>query len=128
MDREDEAEGATDLSAALNAIRDAPQRGTYLLLDAHPYLGYAASYQRALRDLIQRRAGLPHVLVLIGTKVELPEALELFAVRFSLRLPDANALPSWSRTRSRLHRGSTAGGGSRPMPRRCGRSCATCGA
>ena len=55
MDREDEAEGAPDLSAALNAIRDAPQRGTYLLLDAHPYLGYA-SYQRALRDLIQRRA------------------------------------------------------------------------
>lgn len=91
MDREDEAEGAPDLSAALNAIRDAPQRGTYLLLDAHPYLGYA-SYQRALRDLIQRRAGLPHVLVLIGTKVELPEALEPFAVRFSLRLPDANAL------------------------------------
>ena len=91
MDREDDAEGAPDLSAALNAIRDAPQRGTYLLLDAHPYLGYA-SYQRALRDLIQRRASLPHVLVLIGTKVELPEALEPFAVRFSLRLPDANAL------------------------------------
>lgn len=91
MDREDEAEGAPDLSATLNAIRDAPQRGTYLLLDAHPYLGYA-SYQRALRDLIQRRAGQPHVLVLIGTKVELPEALEPFAVRFSLRLPDANAL------------------------------------
>jgi SpoVK/Ycf46/Vps4 family AAA+-type ATPase len=42
--------------------------------------------------VIQRRDCLPHVLVMIGTKVELPAALEPFAVRFSLRLPDANAL------------------------------------
>ena len=91
IDREDESEGAPDLSATLQAIRSATQRGTYLLLDAHPYLGYA-SYQRALRDVIQRRDCQPHVLVMIGTRVELPPALEPFAVRFALRLPDANAL------------------------------------
>ena len=91
LDREDECEVAPDLSTTLEAIRDATQRGTYLLLDAHPYLGYASS-QRLLRDIIQRRGSLPHVLVLIGTKVTVPEALEPFAVRFSLRLPDANAL------------------------------------
>ena len=91
MDREDEEGIAPDLSATLQEIRNAGQRGIYLLLDAHPYLGYA-SYQRALRDLIQRRGSQPHVLVLIGTKVELPVALEPFAARFSLRLPDANAL------------------------------------
>jgi len=90
MDREDEGI-APDLSATLQEIRNASQRGVYLLLDAHPYLGYA-SYQRAMRDLIQRRDSQPHVLVMIGTKVELPAALEPFAVRFSLRLPDANAL------------------------------------
>ncbi|WP_449447268.1 AAA family ATPase [Thermomonas brevis] len=91
MDREDESDLAPDLSATLNAMRDADQRGIYLLLDATPYLGYA-SYQRALRDVIQRRGCQPHVVVLVGTKVELPEALSPFAVRFSLRLPDANAL------------------------------------
>ncbi|MFT4179135.1 MAG: AAA family ATPase [Thermomonas sp.] len=91
MDREDESHIAPDLSATLQDIRNANQRGIYLLLDAHPYLGYA-SYQRALRDLIQRRGSQPHVIALIGTKVELPEALEPFATRFSLRLPDANAL------------------------------------
>ena len=90
MDREDEGI-APDLSATLQEIRSASQRGVYLLLDAHPYLGYA-SYQRALRDLIQRRDSQPHVLVMIGTKVELPAALEPFAVRVALRLPDANAL------------------------------------
>ena len=91
MDREDEDGIAPDLSATLQEIRNASQRGVYLLLDAHPYLGYA-SYQRALRDLIQRRDSQPHVLVMIGTKVELPAALEPFAVRVALRLPDANAL------------------------------------
>ena len=72
-------------------IRQADQRGVYLLLDFHPYLGYA-SHQRALRDLIQRRHSEPHVLVLIGAKVELPAELEALAVRFNPRLPDANAL------------------------------------
>ena len=91
LDREDPADTAPDLSATLDEIRKAGQRGIYLLLDAHPYLGYASS-QRMLRDIIQRRGSLPHVIVLIGTRIELPEALEPFAVRFSLRLPDANAL------------------------------------
>ena len=108
LDREDESGIAPDLSAALHAIRDASQRGVYLLLDAHPYLGYA-SYQRALRDLIQRRAGLPHVLVLIGTRVELPEALEPFAVRFPLRLPDANALLKMVREEAREYAGQNGG-------------------
>lgn len=91
MDREDEPEGPPDASAALHAMRQASQRGVYLLLDFHPYLGYASS-QRALRDLIQRRHCLPHVIVLIGHKVELPPELESMAVRFSPRLPDATAL------------------------------------
>jgi len=91
MDREDEPEGPPDASAALQAMRQADQRGIYLLLDFHPYLGYASS-QRALRDLIQRRNCLPHVIVLIGHRIELPPELESMAVRFSPRLPDAATL------------------------------------
>src|SRR5690606_17505967 len=64
---------------------------SYLLLDFHPYLGYAGT-QRMLRDLVQRRGCQPHVLVLVGHKVELPAELEARAVRFGIRLPDANAL------------------------------------
>ena len=41
---------------------------------------------------MQRRHCQPHVLVLVGAKVELPAELEAVAVRFSPRLPDANAL------------------------------------
>ncbi|KAF1712269.1 ATPase [Pseudoxanthomonas kalamensis DSM 18571] len=91
LDREDPPQGPPDSSAALHAIKQADQRGIYLLLDFHPYLGYAGS-QRHLRDIVQRRHCLPHVLVLVGAKVELPPELEQVAVRFNPRLPDANAL------------------------------------
>lgn len=91
MDREDEAVGPPDASAALRMIQEADQRGIYLLLDFHPYLGYA-SHQRLLRDIIQRRHSQPHVVVLVGAKVELPAELEALATRFNPRLPDANAL------------------------------------
>ena len=68
MDREDDAVGPPDASAALQAIKQAEQRGIYLLLDFHPYLQYATT-QRMLRDILQRTDGQPHVIVMVGTKV-----------------------------------------------------------
>ncbi len=91
LDGEDAVDAAPDASTTLAAIRDADQRGVYLLLDFHPYLGYAGT-QRQLREILQRRGCLPHVLVLVGHKVELPPELEAKATRFRPRLPDANAL------------------------------------
>ena len=43
LDREDEVDIAPDASNTLQAIRSADQRGIYLLLDFHPYLGYAGT-------------------------------------------------------------------------------------
>ncbi|WP_369935677.1 AAA family ATPase [Xanthomonas tesorieronis] len=91
LDREDEPSGPPDASAVLQAIKQADQRGIYLLLDVVPYLGYA-SHQRLLRDIVERRHCQPHVLVLIGARIELPPELEALATRFNPRLPDANAL------------------------------------
>ncbi|MCA1713702.1 MAG: AAA family ATPase, partial [Gammaproteobacteria bacterium] len=91
LDREDPADTAPDASNTLQAIRDAEQRGVYLLLDFTPYLAYAGT-QRQLRDLIQRRHCQPHVLVLVAAKVELPADLEAHAVRYTPRLPDFNVL------------------------------------
>jgi hypothetical protein len=90
LDREDPPHVAPDASNTLLAIRDAPQRGVYLLLDMHPYLGYAGS-QRMLRDLLQRRDCEPHVLVLVGHAIELPADIESLAVRYRPKLPDAAA-------------------------------------
>jgi len=91
LDREDPAQAPPDASTTLAAIRDADQRGVYLLLDFHPYLGYAST-RRQLREILQRRDCLPHVVVLVGHQVELPPELDAKAARFRPRLPDANAL------------------------------------
>ena len=108
LDHEEDSGIAPDFGATLAAIRDAEQRGTYLLLDAHPYLGYA-SHQRMLRDIIQRHGSKPHVLALIGTRVELPESLEPFAVRFALRLPDMAALLKIVQEEARRYAGENGG-------------------
>jgi hypothetical protein len=91
MDREDPAEVAPDISTTLQAIKAHDQRGIYLLLDAVPYLGYAST-QRMLREILDRRGSAEHVIVMVGNKIELPPELEALAVRFSLKLPDENAL------------------------------------
>lgn len=85
------AEIPPDAGSTLTAIRGAGQRGIYLLLDFHPYLQYATTL-RMLRDIVQRRDSQPHVIVMIGTKVELPAELEAIATRFNPRLPNADAL------------------------------------
>ena len=91
LDREDGPDGAADVGTLLRAIRGAEQRGVYLLLDVHPYLDVAGT-RRQLRDLLQRRECLPHVIVLVGHRVELPDELEAMAVRYAPRLPDQAAL------------------------------------
>jgi SpoVK/Ycf46/Vps4 family AAA+-type ATPase len=91
LDREDPAEVPPDMSATLQAIKAHDQRGIYLLLDAMPYLGYAAT-QRMLREIVERRDSLEHTVVMVGNKIELPAELEALALRFALQLPDENVL------------------------------------
>jgi hypothetical protein len=91
LDGEDEPLSPPDATTTLRTIRAMDQRGIHLLLDFHPYLGYATT-QRMVREIIDRRDCKEHTLVLVGAKIELPADLEHMAVRFSLRLPDERAL------------------------------------
>lgn len=91
LDAEGEALAPPDAGATLRAIRGLDERAVFLLLDFHPYLGYATT-QRQLREIIERRECRPHTVVLVGAKIALPPDLEHHAVRFSLRLPDEKAL------------------------------------
>ncbi len=102
MDREDASDTAPDPNNTLRAIASHEQRGIYLLLDFHPYLTYAAT-QRQLRDLIDRRNCCEHTIVLVGTKVTLPEELEPLAVRFTLRMPDETALVKMVRDEAAMY-------------------------
>ena len=91
LDGEDAPVAPPDATTTLRTIRAMDQRGIHLLLDFHPYLGYATT-QRMLREMIDRRDCKDHSIVLVGAKIELPPDLEHLAVRFSLKLPNENAL------------------------------------
>ncbi|QRN53706.1 AAA family ATPase [Dyella caseinilytica] len=82
---------APDATSTLNAIRDAEQRGIYLLFDFLPCLQYAMS-QRQMREIVQREHSAAHTLVLVGAKVELPQELDALATRVPLSLPDIKEL------------------------------------
>src|SRR5262249_44058548 len=88
---ENAVEVAPDASATLLAIKRTPEAGIYLLLDFQPYLRYTMTL-RLLREICQRQDCAAHTLVLISPKFELPEELEPSVTRFSLSLPDAQAL------------------------------------
>ena len=91
LDSEDAPLAPPDATTTLRVIREMEQRGVHLLLDFHPYLGYATT-QRMVREIIERRECKEHTLVLVGAKIELPADLEALAVRFALRLPDEKLL------------------------------------
>jgi len=90
-DADNEIEVAPDASATLLAIKRTPESGIYLLLDFQPYLRYTMTL-RLLREICQRQDSAAHTLVLISPKFELPEELESSVTRFTLDLPDAQAL------------------------------------
>jgi hypothetical protein len=75
----------------LTAIRDAEQRGIYLLFDFQTCLQYAMA-QRQMREIVQRERSAAHTLVLVGAKVELPPELDALATRVPLALPDIKEL------------------------------------
>ena len=91
LDGEDPPLAPPDATTTLRTIRELDQRGVHLLLDFHPYMGYATT-QRMVRELIDRRDCKEHTLVLVGAKIELPADLEALAVRFALKLPDEKLL------------------------------------
>jgi AAA+ superfamily predicted ATPase len=91
LDGEDAPLAPPDATTTLRVIREMDQRGLHLLLDFHPYIGYATT-QRMVREIIDRRGCKEHTLVLVGAKIELPDDLEALAVRFTLTLPDEKLL------------------------------------
>jgi len=91
VDGEAPREVAPDATATLQALRQNDEAGIYLLLDFLPYLRYPMTL-RLVREICQRQNCAAHTLVLIGTKLELPEDLESLATRFSPSLPGAQEL------------------------------------
>ncbi len=85
------AEGTFAAREALAYVINSIYPGVYVFLDLLPHLGNALD-QRALREIVDRAAGLKQTLVLIEQKVELQPALERVAVPFELSFPNEDEI------------------------------------
>ncbi len=92
LDMDDDAvESIPDATLTLTSIKQRAQPGVFLLLDFQPYLRYPMTL-RLLREIALRQGSVEHTLVLVGSRIELPDDLIGHATRFDLALPDAQAL------------------------------------
>jgi len=72
----------------LRHIRAVKQPGIYVLLDFHPYIDDPVNI-RLLKDIALSATDCDRTLLLVSTKIDVPEELERLAVRFKVALPDA---------------------------------------
>lgn len=84
--------GTRKPDGVLAHIQDNPLAGLYVLFDFHPYLADAPLNVRLLREIAQQALPRPLHLMLVGPRCELPEELHHLSARFTLRLPDVEAL------------------------------------
>jgi len=92
LDMDDERpEAQPDATLTLNSIKQRTEAGVFLLLDFQPYLRYPMTL-RLLREIALRQSCAEHTLVLVGSRIEMPEDLAAHATRFELALPDGPAL------------------------------------
>ena len=88
---DDESPPCNDSSQALEWMYRHPQRGIWLLFDFSPYLRYASNLRR-LREVALGQASAGQCVVLVGSKVEVPDELADLVTRFEMRLPDESTL------------------------------------
>jgi len=68
-------------------IRSCNAPGIWIMCDFHPYLEDPVMV-RMIREIAQNHAGMPHHLVFLSPKFEIPTELRNMSARFALRLPD----------------------------------------
>jgi SpoVK/Ycf46/Vps4 family AAA+-type ATPase len=76
---------------ALRHIAKTGRGGVYVLLDAHPYLDNPV-HTRLVREIAHDYARVPRTLVLVSHALKLPPELERLAARFTLSVPDLEAI------------------------------------
>jgi SpoVK/Ycf46/Vps4 family AAA+-type ATPase len=78
-------------SEVLEIIRDSSQRAVFVLFDFSPHLRYLIT-ARTLRELAEGQYGTSHSVVLVDSKLDLPNDLLPFTTRIDLAPPSAEAI------------------------------------
>jgi hypothetical protein len=92
----------------LRHIKLTPQRGIYLLLDFHPFLGEPI-HVRLVKEIAQGYAGLPRTLAFISHFLEIPPEVRHLSAHFTLRLPDRDRVLALIREEAQVWQHERAG-------------------
>ena len=78
-------------TAALRFIDRSAVPGVYALLDFHPFLGNPINV-RLLKKVATEYERVPRTLIMVGYQVTVPPECEKLSARFTLQLPDRDAI------------------------------------
>ncbi|MCP8897856.1 AAA family ATPase [Gilvimarinus xylanilyticus] len=71
----------------LRHIKASHEPGIYLLCDFHPFLDNQPEITRLVKDIALNHLNVPHSLVFVSHRFELPPELSRYATRYSIPLP-----------------------------------------
>lgn len=72
----------------LDAVRKNRSPGIFVLCDFHPYFENAPALVRLLKEIAIGYDRLGHTVILLSSRLELPEDLKHFSARFDMPMPD----------------------------------------
>ncbi|WP_347330870.1 AAA family ATPase [Marinimicrobium locisalis] len=76
-----------DPSEVLEHIKQAQTPGIYLLCDLHPYLTDQPHNVRLLKDIALNHGQVPHAVILLSHRLNLPPEISRYSASFQLSLP-----------------------------------------
>lgn len=88
---------------ALAQVRATKVASTYILLDFHPYLEEPINV-RLLKEIALRHEQVGHTVVMVSHAIDIPRELKNLTARFTLTLPDDDALEAIVREEARSWR------------------------
>ena len=102
------ADALAEPEAMLTAIKQHREPGLYVLCDLHPHLK-EPRVVRLLKDIALRNREMPHTLVLLSHRVEIPPELTRLAARIGLSLPDEEEIMAIVREEAKRWQEANAG-------------------
>lgn len=85
----------------LEHIKAQHQAGIYLLCDLHPFLTDDPKIVRLIKDIVLNHASVPHVLILLSHRLDLPPEISRYSAKFKLSLPSDERIMALIREEAR---------------------------
>ncbi|MDQ2077703.1 AAA family ATPase [Marinimicrobium sp. ABcell2] len=77
----------TEPEEVLQHIKSQDRPGLYLLCDLHPFLAEQPKIVRLIKDIALNHLSVPHVIILLSHRLQLPPEISRYGASFRLSLP-----------------------------------------